>query len=111
MSMDEFLFYLDNAIVMWFIVQITYSFLLLLLGNVMMEYYEWGTYEKPSTYYQKIVNFIMGFLIGVGPYIYKKLLKHPWWKRKLYMLGSVLAMFIGSIIFYEVLMGIIRKIF
>ncbi|WP_226679032.1 hypothetical protein [Mesobacillus jeotgali] len=110
--MDEFLFYLDAAIVMWFIAQISYSFLILILGNVMMEYYEWGTYESPSTVYQKTVNFIMGFLlIGVGPYIYKRLLKHPWWKRKLYMLGSVLVLFIGSIIFYEMLMGIVRKIF
>ena len=40
--MDEFLFYLDNAIVMWFIVQISYSLLVLVLGNVMMEYYEWA---------------------------------------------------------------------
>ena len=70
-----------------------------------------GTYESPATAYQKTVNFIMGFLIGVGPYIYKKLLKHPWWKRKLYMLGFVLAMFMSSIIFYEVVMGIVKKIF
>ena len=109
--MDEFFYYLDTVIVMWFVVQISYSLLILVLGNVMMEYYEWGTYENPATAYQKIVNSIMGFLIGVGPYMYKKLLKHPWWKRKLYMLGFVLAMFIGSIIFYEVVMGIARKIF
>jgi hypothetical protein len=108
--MDQFLFYLDSAITMWFIVQISYSFLILVLGNVMMEYYEWGTYEGPATAYQKTVNFIMGFLMGVGPYIYKKLLIHPWWKRKLYMLGFVLAMTIGSIIFYEVLMDIVVKI-
>ncbi|MFT9596420.1 hypothetical protein [Mesobacillus sp.] len=109
--MDEFFYYLDTAIVMWFVVQISYSLLILVLGNVMMEYYEWGTYENAATAYQKTVNSIMGFLIGVGPYMYKKLLKHPWWKRKLYMLGFVLAMFIGSIIFYEVVMGIARKIF
>lgn len=88
---------------MWFITQISFSFTVLVLGNVMMDFYEWGTYEQPVTTYQKTVNFIMAFLIGAGPFIYKKLLRYPWWKRKLYMTGSVIAMLIGSILFYKLL--------
>lgn len=105
--MDELLFYLDSAIVMWFVTQISFGFTVLVLGNVMMEYYEWGTYEQPLTTYQKTVNFIMAFLIGAGPFIYKKLLKYPWWKRKLCMTGSIIAMIVGSILFYQLLVLII----
>jgi len=109
--MDEFLYYLDSAIVIWFVTQIAYSVTILLAGNVMIEYYEWAIYEKPSTKYEKTINFIMGFLIGAGPYVYKKFYKHPWWKRKLFMLGSVLAMTIGSVIIYKLLMVVVRTVF
>src|SRR5574342_671530 len=99
--MDGFLYFLDSAIVIWLVSQIAYSITILLAGNVMIEYYEWAIYENPKTKYEKTINTMMGFLIGAGPYIYKKFQKHRWWKRKLLMLGSVLAMTIVSIIFYQ----------
>ncbi|RSD27004.1 hypothetical protein [Mesobacillus subterraneus] len=109
--MDSILYYLDAAIVMWFITQVTFSFLVLVLGDLMVEYYEWGTYEQPSNGYQKTVNATMGFLIGAGPFVYKILLKYPWWKRKLFMMGFFFIFLFSSILTYQLLMMIVRIVF
>lgn len=63
--------------------------------------YEEGFFHNPSNVFQKIFNFIAKFLFGLTPYIYRKLLKYPWIKRRLYMLLItllMLSMYIPTII-------------
>ncbi|MCM3663670.1 hypothetical protein M3204_04600 [Mesobacillus subterraneus] len=81
--------------------QFAFALTILLLGNMMIEYYEWGTYEKTETKYQKTVNGIMGLIIGIGPFFYKRFIKYNWFLRKLIMLGFLLLMGITSILVYQ----------
>ncbi|RSD27005.1 hypothetical protein [Mesobacillus subterraneus] len=83
--------------------QFAFALTILLLGNMMLDYYEWGTYEKPANLMQKIVNVIMGLIIGIGPYFYKKFLRYNWFLRKLMMLGFLLIMGILSILVYQII--------
>ncbi len=88
---------------LWFFtLQATYGFLILLTGRLMMDYFEWAVYEKPDTTYQKVVNFIMYFMIGSGPYIYSRLEKYNWFLRKLLMVLALIAQIIISVLIYEI---------
>jgi hypothetical protein len=83
--------------------QFAFALTILLLGNMMLDYYEWGTYQKPANLMQKIVNGIMRLIIGIGPYFYKRILRYNWFLRKLIMLGFLLLMGILSILVYQII--------
>ncbi|WP_338778728.1 hypothetical protein [Metabacillus sp. FJAT-52054] len=63
--------------------QCSYCFSLLLIGNTLLDYYEWGIFEKPKHWLPKTTNFILKGIFGLGPYLYKRLQHHSWLFRKL----------------------------
>ncbi|WP_079478809.1 hypothetical protein [Halobacillus salinus] len=83
--------------------QIVYGLLILLLGRVMKEYFEWGIFDPPLNLFQKTTNvFLMG-TIGSGYYLDEVLRKYSWFKRKLYMFSALVIQTIVSVILYQVI--------
>ncbi|MEB6548584.1 hypothetical protein MXL46_05610 [Heyndrickxia sporothermodurans] len=91
--------------------QFTYGCTILLLGRVMTDYYEWGTFEHPNTIFQKVTNAFMIVTISSGYYINKKLMKYNWFTRKLLLLFALILQGIISIIVYYIVYGGLKAIF
>jgi hypothetical protein len=111
MSAEEIITYTGYALAVWATIQGGYALTILLLGNVMVEYYEWGTYEKPETLYQKSVNTFFVTFMGIGPFIYKKLLRNNWFVRKLLMVVFLFLYMITSIYVYKFITFILKALF
>ncbi|MBA4537895.1 hypothetical protein H1Z61_12330 [Bacillus aquiflavi] len=45
----------------WFVIQIVYSFLVLIGGRIITDYFEWAVYEDPPNFFWKCTNFFMYF--------------------------------------------------
>lgn len=91
--------------------QCAYAFALLIVGNTLLEYYEWGIFEKPKHWVPKTTNFILKFIFGIGPFLYKKLNHHSWLAKKALFLLCFIGMVIGSFIIYLILSSIINIAF
>lgn len=95
-SLLETMKYLGGIILMS---QLAYAFTTFVLGNTMLEYFEWGYYKSPKTLVQKIINVFLNVFVGSGYYIYRALLKYTWIIRKLlFLLIYGGGIFIGMVI-------------
>ncbi|WNF22704.1 hypothetical protein [Mesobacillus jeotgali] len=108
--MEETILFVEKAVVIWFIFQIGYSISVLLIGNTMIEYYEWGIFENPSTSYEKIINTLLMVTVGVGPFVYKKLNKYNWLIRKILMLAFLVLFVIIGVIIYQIVSIVLRSL-
>lgn len=111
MNAEEVIFIIEKAIAMWFIAQSGYGAAVLLLGRVMIEYYEWGIFENPSTPYEKTINTLLTVTVGVGPFIYKKLYRVNWFFRKILMLLFLILFGIVGVIIFQIVSIGLRSIF
>ena len=93
------------------ITQFAYSLSVFLLERAMINFYTIGTYEEPSTLFQKSINFIMFILTGIGYNIYLKISKYNWVVRKLLFLIALISQGIASIIIYLIIYGTLKAIF
>ncbi|MBA4537896.1 hypothetical protein H1Z61_12335 [Bacillus aquiflavi] len=85
----------------WFVIQIVYSFLVLIGGRIITDYFEWAVYEAPPNLFWKCTNFFMYFFFGAGPYLNKKFMRYSWIKRKFLLFLSIIVMFVLSVILYQ----------
>ncbi|AZB44619.1 hypothetical protein CEF21_21300 [Bacillus sp. FJAT-42376] len=85
--------------------QNAYAFTLIIMGNTLLDYYEWGIFENPKHWFPKLTNFVLKFLFGMGPYFYKKFHQqdHSWLMRKALYIGWYLLFSVICIVFYSVL--------
>ncbi|WNF22703.1 hypothetical protein [Mesobacillus jeotgali] len=111
MSTEEIIYFIEKTIVVWFLFQSGYAMAVLLVGRVMIEYYEWGIFEKPSTLYEKTINTLLTVTAGVGPFVYKKLYKVNWLFRKILMLLFLILFGIVGIIIYQIVSIALRSLF
>ncbi len=95
----------------WAGIQGAYALTILLLGSVMIEYYDWGIYEKPETLYQKSINVFFASLLGIGPYIYKRISRYNWFARKFLMIIFLFLFMIVSIYVYKFIIFILKNLF
>ncbi|ALC90588.1 hypothetical protein AM500_12925 [Bacillus sp. FJAT-18017] len=106
MSIEGFVTILLDIIGLWLGIQWVYALTVLLLGNVMVDYYDYGTIENPINILDKIINFILKFTIGVGPCFYKKLRfkkKYNWFTWRLAFLGGLLGGGLVALIVFEII--------
>ena len=111
MSTEELINFIEKTIMVWFLFQSGYAMAVLLVGRIMIEYYEWGIFENPSTPYEKSINTLLTVTAGVGPFIYKKLYKVNWFFRKILMLLFLILFGIAGIITYQIVSIALRSIF
>ncbi len=111
MSTEVFVKYAEYLMLGIFSIQFAFGLSILLLGRIMMNYYERGTYRAPSNSFQKTVNFTTALFMGSGYYIYKKLYKYNCFFRKLYFLLFLVGGGILSIVTYYILSFILHSIF
>lgn len=78
---------------------------------VMVDYYRWGTFEKPTSIFDKVTNFCMAYFMGSGYFLYSKFEKYNWIKRKFFMLISVAVQGILCLIIYYIITIPIEWIF
>ncbi|KZZ85084.1 hypothetical protein [Bacillus sp. SJS] len=83
--------------------QFAYALAILIIGKIQIEYYEWGIFKEPENWFQKIVNFILRLLVGIGPYIYYKTANRSWIVSKLLYSLFLLCLIISGIICYYIL--------
>ncbi|AZB44615.1 hypothetical protein CEF21_21280 [Bacillus sp. FJAT-42376] len=90
--------------------QNAYAFTLIIMGNILLEYYQWGIFENPKHWFPKTTNFILRFLFGIGPYFYKKLhnQERSWFSRKALYLGWYLLFSVVCILFYSIISTILN---
>ncbi|MDR6999332.1 hypothetical protein [Neobacillus niacini] len=92
-------------------VQMIFSVLVLVLGRAITNQYELGYTENPTNIFQKIINFLMVAIFGLGPYLNKRFMKYSWIKRKLFMLVSIFVLFWVCVIIYYILKAFLDAIF
>lgn len=100
--MAEAIIYLIKVIISVFLGSQSVSvFLFLIIEWAMVDYYRWGTFEKPTSIFDKVTNFGMAIFMGSGYFLYRRFAKYNWFTRKLFMLSSfVLHGILCIIIFY-----------
>jgi hypothetical protein len=111
MNAEEVIFFIEKTIAMWFVFQSGYGMAVLLVGRVMIEYYEWGIFEQPSTLYEKIINTLLTVTAGIGPFVYKKLYKVNWLFRKILMLLFLILFGLAGVIIFNIVSIALRSIF
>ncbi|UAC48404.1 hypothetical protein K6959_18250 [Bacillus aquiflavi] len=90
-------------IVNWMGLQIVYSFLVLIGGRIITDYFEWAVYEDPPNFFCKCTNFFMYSVFGAGPYLNKKFMRYSWIKRKFLLFLSIIGMIFLSFLLYEII--------
>jgi hypothetical protein len=110
-SIEEILRWTLELISFWLAVQWGYALAVLVLGRVIVDYYFYGTWENPENAIQKIINFLMAFLFGFGPYFYKKFRKYNWLMRRLALLGVLIAGGITAILAYLGIEAVLKFLF
>ncbi|MDV2685751.1 hypothetical protein RYX56_15400 [Alkalihalophilus lindianensis] len=108
MLSDQIIEYIEIFIAMVFVAQFGFGIALLVLGKVMMEYYEWGIFRPATNWFQKSTNLFMKGTIGAGPYFYARLIKYPWIITKLLFAITLIFMGLTSIVLYYILTWIIN---
>ncbi|WP_243291004.1 hypothetical protein [Bacillus sp. FJAT-47783] len=76
--------------------------LFFLLEWAIVDYYEWGTFERPKSIIDKIQNVCMMLVFGSGYFWYRKFRQRVWIIRKLYMLIALILHGILSIIIFYI---------
>ncbi|MCM3567289.1 hypothetical protein [Neobacillus mesonae] len=100
-----------GLIVYYLCIQVIYSVLIMIFGQMILNIYEAGYYENPRNLFEKVLTFIVNFFFGAGAFIAKKVKKYSWAKRKLLMLMANIILFIASVIIYYILKFILEAIF
>ncbi|MFJ7637757.1 hypothetical protein ACIQZM_15085 [Peribacillus sp. NPDC097206] len=100
-----------NLLAGYLTIQLTYGFCIFLLEETMTSFYALAIYDKPSSPYQKFVNWFMFLLVGSGYYIYLKLRKYNWFVRKLLFLLALILQGITSVVIYKIIYGTLKAIF
>jgi hypothetical protein len=100
-----------DFIALWWGFQWAYALTVLFLGSVIVDYYDWGTWENPQNALQKAINFIMAFIFGAGPYLYKKFRKYNWFTRRLALLGVLIVGGIAAILAYLAIEAVLNFLF
>ena len=85
--------------------------LFLLLEWAMVDYYRFGTFEKPTNIFEKILNIVMAIAMGSGYFLYSKFEKYNWITRKFFMLVSLVIHGILCFIVYFIITIPIEWIF
>ncbi|CAH0347268.1 hypothetical protein [Bacillus sp. CECT 9360] len=98
---EDFLYYFETFYLIFVGAQFAYAVTILLLGETMMEYFEWGYYEIPESKGEKVINFVSNALFGFGYHFYKRLRKYNWFLRKIYFFGILILSGIVCIIVYQ----------
>jgi hypothetical protein len=104
----EFMKYVLIAILL---TQLGFGFLILLLGNTMVDFYRVSIYENPENPIQKMSNFFQKITIGLGYFIYSKLSKFHWILKKGLLLGCLVIQATLSIILYEIILRLLDWLF
>ena len=108
---EEIINFIEKTIIVLFLFQSGYAMAVLLVGRVMIEYYEWGRFDKPTTSYEKTINTLLTVTAAVGPFVYKRLYKVNWFFRKILMLLFLILFGIIGIIIYQIVSIALRSIF
>lgn len=106
--LEDIIMYFEYILAILMGTQIIYGFSIILLGEMMIGYYEWGYYEKPKNFLDKAQNVFMFSSIGAVCVIYKKLSNFPWIIRKLLFIIILGVVSIIFIIIFQILSGLLR---
>ncbi len=92
-------------------IQAIFSFLLFLLGDFYLNWYETGVVKPPESWLDKVFNLIMDSTMIIAIYFYKKQQKYPWPIRKLLQLITPFIMSIAFIFIYHYISKFLRMLF
>jgi hypothetical protein len=102
---------IEELLIYFLGVQVIFSILVFLLGRIMLDVYEAGVSENPKTVIQRTFTYVINAFFGLGPYLNKKFLKYSFFKRKFFMLISIVVQLFASIIVYYVIKNLLRAVF
>ncbi|WP_077619638.1 hypothetical protein [Bacillus sinesaloumensis] len=94
----------------WLSLQVGISFITIFLGNVMVEHVETGVFRNTKNPFLRLFTIIVLLLLGLGPFIYKKLAKFSWIMRRILMLVITLGMGILSMIIYYIVKTVLHAV-
>lgn len=95
----------------WFTAQFTFGLVTVLLGNVIVEHVETGVFRNTKNPLLKLFTYIVLFLFGLAPFIYKKLSKFSWLMRRLLMFVITLVVGILFMIIYYIIKAALYAVF
>ncbi|WP_186579679.1 hypothetical protein [Aquibacillus kalidii] len=100
-----------GLIVYYFGIQIGMSILIVLLGNIMVDHFKLGIFDKPYNPITRFLTYLTLFFFGWGLYLDEKLSKHNWFLKKLLMLVANFIAFWVCIIIYYIIKYFLHAIF
>ncbi|WP_040340336.1 hypothetical protein [Fictibacillus macauensis] len=90
--------------------QASYFILLILIYNIMMDWYEWGTFPDPRNFFEKTVNFLTALIFGIAYWAGLKVKKRKWYLRPFYLIGYLAMYTILAVIIYKLLNAVLKYI-
>lgn len=110
-STAEIIEVITTVIGAWFTLQFVVCLVTILLGNVMVDHVETGVFRNTKNPFLNLFTFIVLFLLGLGPFIYKKLVRFSWIVRRLLMLVITLVMGLLFMFIYYIIKVALHVIF
>src|SRR5690606_6037639 len=95
----------------WLSLQVGISFITIFLGNVMVEHVETGVFRDTKNPFLRLFTLIVLLLLGLGPFIYKKLDKFSWIMKRVLMLAITLGLGILAMIIYFLVKAALHAVF
>ncbi|WP_222599430.1 hypothetical protein [Aquibacillus kalidii] len=92
-------------------IPIVMSMLIFLLGNLMVDHFKLGIFDKPYNPLTRVITYISLCFFGWGLYLDKKLSKYNWFLKKLLMLVANFIAFWVCIIIYYIIKYFLHVIF
>ncbi len=87
--------------------QAAYFFSLIVLYQVMMDWYEWGTFPDPSNIFEKTVNFLTALVFGVAYWAGLKVKKRKWFLRPVLLSGYLFLYIILAMIAFKLINSVL----
>ncbi|MGN7296555.1 hypothetical protein [Ferdinandcohnia sp. SAFN-114] len=110
-STAEIIELITTVIGAWLTLQFVVCIVTFLLGNVMVEHVETGVFRNTKNPFLKFFTFIVLFLFGIGPLIYKKLDRFSWIVRRLFMLVITLVLGLLFMLIYYIIKIALHAVF
>ncbi|OLS36346.1 hypothetical protein BTR22_12655 [Alkalihalophilus pseudofirmus] len=106
----EIITFIDNLLLMLIASHFGFGLGIVVVGKLLVDYYEWGIFTPPETKFQKTTNIFMRSIVGLGPYIYNRFKKYNWLVAKLLYIVSYLILGVAALIVYQVISVLLQRI-
>ncbi|EIT86848.1 hypothetical protein A374_04719 [Fictibacillus macauensis ZFHKF-1] len=90
--------------------QAAYFIVIILLYDLMMDWYEWGTFPDPRNIFEKTVNILTALIFGLSYWAGLRVKKRNWFMKRVYLVGYFILFIILATITYKLINIVLKYI-